>query len=175
MKFKKLKKMISSTKFKNSIFHWNCQDYVFEILNKFAEECIVNKNEKEYKNAKNELKNNYGAMIWCNNSGSSNLWNAFQQRLYCHPFVSSRRQAASNPLLKPRVILFDIKWFWVFYNGVWSAVDTSSCFMVADLVMKVQQLNTRVLRKLKKSFENNSFINLSSILPQFYSKRLKFF
>ena len=48
-------------------------------------------------------------MIWCNNSSPSNLWDAFfQQRLYCHSFVPSRRQAASNLLLKPRVILFDI-------------------------------------------------------------------
>ena len=90
---KKLKKMISSAEFKNSIVHWNCQDYVLEILNKLAEKCIVDEDEKEYKNARNELKNNYGAMIWCNNSGPSNLWDAFQQRLYCHSFVPSRRQA----------------------------------------------------------------------------------
>ena len=46
--------------------------------------------------------------------------------------------------------------------------------MVAGLVMEAQQLNTRVLRKLKRSFEDDSSTDLSSVLPQSYSKRLKF-
>ena len=48
--------------------------------------------------------------------------------------------------------------------------------MEAGLVMEAQQLKTRVtlLRKLKRSFEDDPSIDLSSVLPQSYSKRLKF-
>ena len=55
--------MISSAKVKNSVVHWNCQDYVIEILDKFAEECIVDEDEEPYKNARKELKKIYGAMV----------------------------------------------------------------------------------------------------------------
>ena len=60
---KELEKVISLTEVKNSVVHWNCQDYVLEILDKLAEECIVDEDEDEYKNARKELKNIYGAMI----------------------------------------------------------------------------------------------------------------
>ena len=60
---KELEKVISSAEFKNSVVHWNCQDYVLEILDKLAEECVVDEDEEEYNNARNKLKNNYDAMI----------------------------------------------------------------------------------------------------------------
>ena len=53
---KELKKVIYLADVKKSVVHWKCQDYVLGILNKFAEECIVNKNEKEYKNTRKKLK-----------------------------------------------------------------------------------------------------------------------
>ena len=60
---KELEKVISLAAVKNSVVHWNCQDYVLEILDKLAEECIVDEDEEEYKNARKYLKNIYGAMI----------------------------------------------------------------------------------------------------------------
>ena len=39
--------------------------------------------------------------------------------------------------------------------------------------MEAQKFNTRVLRKLKRSLEDDPSTDLSSVLPQSYSKRLK--
>ena len=36
----------------NSVVHWNGQDYVMEVLEKFEEECIVNADEEAYIGAK---------------------------------------------------------------------------------------------------------------------------
>lgn len=58
-----LKKVISSKKVKNSVVHWNCQNYVLEIIDKLAEDCIVDEDEEQYKKARRDLKKIYGAMV----------------------------------------------------------------------------------------------------------------
>lgn len=46
----------------NSVVHWNCQDYVMEVLEKFEEECIVDADEEAYIGAKKELMEHYGPL-----------------------------------------------------------------------------------------------------------------
>ena len=53
---KELEKVIYSADVKKSVVHWKCQDYVLGILDKLAEECIVNEDEEEYKNIRKKLK-----------------------------------------------------------------------------------------------------------------------
>lgn len=46
----------------NSVVHWNCQDYVMELLEKFEEEYIVDADEEAYISAKKELMEHYGPL-----------------------------------------------------------------------------------------------------------------
>ncbi len=60
---KGLKSIILLAKVENLVVHWNCQDYILEILDKLAKECIVEEDEKQYKKARKELDKAYGARI----------------------------------------------------------------------------------------------------------------
>ena len=44
----------------NSLVHWNCQDYVMEVLEKFEEECIVDADDEVYIDVKKRLMEQYG-------------------------------------------------------------------------------------------------------------------
>lgn len=47
----------------NETTHWNCQDYVLEIIEVLASECIVDEEEESYLEAVRYLKEQNGAMI----------------------------------------------------------------------------------------------------------------
>ncbi|MCJ1230280.1 hypothetical protein MMC12_006952 [Toensbergia leucococca] len=55
-------KAISAVKPQNSISHWNCQDYVIEVLEKLEEECVVDEDNKAYISAKKQVKKHYGPL-----------------------------------------------------------------------------------------------------------------
>lgn len=54
------KEAVSSVKIQNDVSHWNCQDYVIEILDKLEEECIIEEDDKKYIKAKKEVKKHFG-------------------------------------------------------------------------------------------------------------------
>ena len=53
---------VSAIKPDNSVAHWNCQDYVIEILEKLEEECVIDGDAKAYKTAKSRVKTHYGPL-----------------------------------------------------------------------------------------------------------------
>lgn len=53
---------VSAIKPDNSVTHWNCQDYVIEILEKLEEECVIDGDTKAYKTAKSRVKTYYGPL-----------------------------------------------------------------------------------------------------------------
>ena len=55
-----LKNVIASVSPDNSVSHWNCQDYVMEVLEKLEEECIVDGEDKAYIAARNQVKKHFG-------------------------------------------------------------------------------------------------------------------
>ena len=42
------------------VVHWNCQDYVIEVLEKLEEECVIDGENKLYVKAKKEVKRYFG-------------------------------------------------------------------------------------------------------------------
>lgn len=49
-------KAISAVKAQNSISHWNCQDYVIEVLEKLEEEeCVIDGDDKAYISAEKQV------------------------------------------------------------------------------------------------------------------------
>lgn len=57
-----LEKAISTMEPDNSTSHWNCQDYVIEILDKLEEEFIIDGDDEEFISAKEEVKEYFGPM-----------------------------------------------------------------------------------------------------------------
>ena len=55
-------KAISAVKPQNSISHWNCQDYVIEVLEKLEEECVIDEDDKAYISAKKQVKKHFGPL-----------------------------------------------------------------------------------------------------------------
>ena len=55
-------KAVDAIKPDNSTIHWNCQDYVIEVLEKLEEEFIVDGDERAYKRAKNQVKSHHGPL-----------------------------------------------------------------------------------------------------------------
>lgn len=45
---KGFREAVSSVKPENGVSHWNCQDYVIEILEHLEEECIIDGEDKAY-------------------------------------------------------------------------------------------------------------------------------
>jgi len=58
-----LREVISGMQPDNSTVHWNCQDYVLEILEKLEEECVIDEEDDEYVTAKRNVKRHYGAQL----------------------------------------------------------------------------------------------------------------
>ena len=56
------RKAVSAVKPDNSVTHWNCQDYVMEILDKLEEECVIDGDEKAYISAKKQVKKHFGPL-----------------------------------------------------------------------------------------------------------------
>ncbi len=56
------KNAISFMKFNNFIFHWNCQDYVIESLNKLEKKCVIDEDEKAYISAKKQVKTHFESL-----------------------------------------------------------------------------------------------------------------
>ena len=46
----------------NDVCHWNCQDYVIEILDHLEDECIVDGEDESYIKAKKEVKKHFGPL-----------------------------------------------------------------------------------------------------------------
>ena len=46
----------------NSTVHWNCQDYVLEIIDQLEENMVVNKDDGEYQDAMKEVKSYFGPL-----------------------------------------------------------------------------------------------------------------
>ena len=53
---------VSSVKQQNDVVHWNCQDYVMEVLEHLEEECIIDGEDKVYIKAKEEVKRYFGPL-----------------------------------------------------------------------------------------------------------------
>ncbi|KAI9678289.1 MAG: hypothetical protein M1817_006234 [Caeruleum heppii] len=47
----------------NETVEWDCQDYILEILDALEEECIVDGEDEEYREAKAEVKGRRGAIL----------------------------------------------------------------------------------------------------------------
>ena len=45
-------KAVAAVRLENSISHWNCQDYVIEVLDKLEDECMIDGDDKAYIAAK---------------------------------------------------------------------------------------------------------------------------
>lgn len=54
------KKAVASVEPDNEVVHWNCQDYVIEVLEKLEEECIVDDDDEDYITAKRRIKRHFG-------------------------------------------------------------------------------------------------------------------
>ncbi|RMZ82159.1 hypothetical protein DV738_g1922, partial [Chaetothyriales sp. CBS 135597] len=52
---------VSKAKVDNTTVHWNCQDYVIEIVEKLVEECIID--EDDYKKVERQIKRHFGARV----------------------------------------------------------------------------------------------------------------
>ncbi|MCJ1339755.1 hypothetical protein MMC09_005046 [Bachmanniomyces sp. S44760] len=46
----------------NSVAHWNCQDYVMEILEKLEEECVIDGEDSAYMVVKEKIKSLFGPL-----------------------------------------------------------------------------------------------------------------
>ena len=56
------KEAVSSVEPQNDVFHWNCQDYVIEILDYLEDECIIDGEDNSYIKAKKEAKKHFGPL-----------------------------------------------------------------------------------------------------------------
>lgn len=54
---------VAAVKTTSQPYHWNCQDYVLEVLEQLEEDCVVNNEDVEYQEAKEEVKSHFGAML----------------------------------------------------------------------------------------------------------------
>ena len=52
-----------TTKIDNETVEWDCQEYVFDMLETLEEECVVDDEDEIYKDAKKELKKKRGAIL----------------------------------------------------------------------------------------------------------------
>lgn len=46
----------------NDVVHWNCQDYVMDVLNYLEEECVIDGEDQSYIEAKEEVKEHFGPL-----------------------------------------------------------------------------------------------------------------
>lgn len=53
---------VASVEPEKSVAHWNCQDYVIEILDLLEEECIIDGEDEAYIKAKKEVKKYFGPL-----------------------------------------------------------------------------------------------------------------
>ena len=54
--------VIARLKRQNDVVHWNCQDYVIEVLESLEEECIIDGEDKLYVKAKKEVERYFGPL-----------------------------------------------------------------------------------------------------------------
>ena len=52
--------VIARVKPQNDVVHWNCQDYVIEVLEYLEEECIIDGEDESYAKAKKEVEKYFG-------------------------------------------------------------------------------------------------------------------
>ena len=57
-----LKEAVSSVTPQNDVCHWNCQDYVMEILDHLEDECIIDGEDESYIKAKKEVQKHFGPL-----------------------------------------------------------------------------------------------------------------
>lgn len=58
-----VKEAAASIPVDNETIEWDCQDYVLEILDRLEEEYVLEKEDEDYQEAREELKNKRGGIL----------------------------------------------------------------------------------------------------------------